>query len=445
MASTPVKKGPMPPKERVNGTDTIFLTSATTEVAAYDFDHEGFCFSLVDTPGFDDSRGNDEAIVDGILRWLEESAASGKKLNGILYFHRIIDPKASGVARQNLRLFRKLCGDDNLASVLLVTTFWNEVDPKLGERRELLLQRAPDFWKPMIDRGSSVVRSKQDRPEDLTILLRVANRSQEFYTQAQKSMRDGKTRAEVACESHDASSLSETARQELVAQANRLAKERERLEALQRQQAKEREDALELEKAMQKQRQLQAEEKKRKERERQEMLQRMREEADRAEREVAERKMREMRQEMERRERLQREEAERREMYESHVCSNIPLKRRACSGCSSRMDWIGDGLWCYREFFSPSYCIPFSKRFQIPNPKPPTSLHATEYDISSSHQLTTCPSISADCCHCDWDQFYLCQQCGVGSRCKDPQHPVLKVRLIPQTVSTSLARMIFSE
>ena len=83
---------------------------ATTEVAVYDFEHENISFSLVDTPGFDDTLGNDAVIVDSIVRWLGER----KKLSGILYFHRIIDPRLTGTARANLRIFKRLCGDDDL-------------------------------------------------------------------------------------------------------------------------------------------------------------------------------------------------------------------------------------------------------------------------------------------------------------------------------------------
>jgi hypothetical protein len=235
-------------------------------VAAYDFVHEWRTFSLVDTPGFDDSRGNDQEIVNGIVGWLEQSAASAAKLDGILYFHRIIDPRVGNTARAKLRMFKRLCGDDNLDKVLLVTTFWNDLAQNLGERREQQLQCDDNFWKPMIDQGSSVVRSKQDRTEDLTIVLRVADKNHKFYTQAQKDMQSGKTQAEVSAACHTAS-LTEQVQLEQAAQDARLVAEQARLEGVRKQKAEVREAALARERALQEKRRLEAEERQRKERE----------------------------------------------------------------------------------------------------------------------------------------------------------------------------------
>ena len=65
-------------------------------------------------------------------------------------------------------MFKKLCGESSLASVVLATTMWSEVNPEAGNRRELQLQTStapkPDFWKSMIDLGSRVLR--QDREKE---------------------------------------------------------------------------------------------------------------------------------------------------------------------------------------------------------------------------------------------------------------------------------------
>ena len=60
-------------------------------------------------------------------------------------------------------MFQKLCGEDNLASVVLATTFWKTPATEIEEQREEQLQKDARMWKAMIDKGSKVMR--QDRQE----------------------------------------------------------------------------------------------------------------------------------------------------------------------------------------------------------------------------------------------------------------------------------------
>jgi hypothetical protein len=80
-------------------------------------------FWLVDTPGFDDSRTSDSEILRALAAWLTETYSANIRLTGILYLHRILDIRLGGSAMRNLRMFRKLVGEQNLASVVLATTF----------------------------------------------------------------------------------------------------------------------------------------------------------------------------------------------------------------------------------------------------------------------------------------------------------------------------------
>lgn len=63
-----------------------------------------------------------------------------------------------GTSRRNFRLFRELCGDDNLCKVLVVTTMWSSVDPQVGETREQELGTSDDLFKPVLDEGAQLVR-----------------------------------------------------------------------------------------------------------------------------------------------------------------------------------------------------------------------------------------------------------------------------------------------
>jgi hypothetical protein len=90
---------------------------------------------LVDTPGFDDTDRIDTEILTLIADCFQGSYEDRVFLSGIIYLHRISDVRMSGSSTKNLRLFRKLCGSDNMTSVTLVTTMWDKVEEGMGEIR----------------------------------------------------------------------------------------------------------------------------------------------------------------------------------------------------------------------------------------------------------------------------------------------------------------------
>ncbi|KAF9777610.1 hypothetical protein BJ322DRAFT_983894, partial [Thelephora terrestris] len=63
----------------------------------------------MDTLEFDGASPSDTTIS----AWPADLYERGSKLSGILYFHRIPDPKMSGIltSRKESGAFRKLCGD----------------------------------------------------------------------------------------------------------------------------------------------------------------------------------------------------------------------------------------------------------------------------------------------------------------------------------------------
>jgi hypothetical protein len=64
----------------------------------------------------------------------------------------------SGSSIKNLRMFRKLCGADNMSRVKLVTTMWDKVTPEEGSIRENDLLGPKGFWTPMKASGCLVDR-----------------------------------------------------------------------------------------------------------------------------------------------------------------------------------------------------------------------------------------------------------------------------------------------
>lgn len=118
---------------------------------------------LIDTPGFDDTTRDDTDVLRNIADWLTLVYEKRIDLRGVIYLHRITDPRMQGSAMKNLFMFRKLCGPEGLKNVILATTMWENVAEGDGNRREVELRATPDYWKTMIEQhGSRMVRHQND-------------------------------------------------------------------------------------------------------------------------------------------------------------------------------------------------------------------------------------------------------------------------------------------
>lgn len=152
------------------------LRSCTSEVNVTDaFGLDGRRVILIDTPGFDDTQLSDTEVLQMIALFLETSYKDGFKLAGLLYFHRISDFRVGGVSARNARMFRKLCGDDTLKNVIIVTNMWGEVNHRLAEARETELKRDELFFKPALDKGAQMARHMNTVPSAQAILRLVLN------------------------------------------------------------------------------------------------------------------------------------------------------------------------------------------------------------------------------------------------------------------------------
>lgn len=81
---------------------------------------------------------------------------TGVKLAGIIYFHRISDERFTGIDVRNFGVFRKLCGDQTLQNVAIMSNMWGNVSLEIGEAREQQLSAM--FFKPAIDKGAKFLR-----------------------------------------------------------------------------------------------------------------------------------------------------------------------------------------------------------------------------------------------------------------------------------------------
>jgi hypothetical protein len=168
---------------------------------------------MVDTPGFDDSFKNDAVILQLLVDRLNEAYQNGIKLTGVIHLHRIKDPRVGGQSVREMRMFRKLCGDDNLKSVALTTTRWAEVDLAQAEQREADLKSYEEFWKPLIDKGAEVFRHDKGRESATKIIQHLVDIQRPMVPEITVDMVDhGKKLADTA------------AGQEVVSQVERVKK-----------------------------------------------------------------------------------------------------------------------------------------------------------------------------------------------------------------------------
>ncbi|KAF2110119.1 P-loop containing nucleoside triphosphate hydrolase protein [Lophiotrema nucula] len=146
---------------------------------------------LVDTPGFDDQMRSDTDILREVALWLTAAHKMHIKLTGIIYLHRIMDVRVGGTGVRNIRMFKKLCGDDGLASVVLATTMWDLVpNEETGKKRETQLSQETYLWKTMIDSGSKVFRQDKGKSSATQLVEYLMSRKRPVVLDIQHEMVD---------------------------------------------------------------------------------------------------------------------------------------------------------------------------------------------------------------------------------------------------------------
>ncbi|XEV04393.1 hypothetical protein FSHL1_009680 [Fusarium sambucinum] len=156
-------------KQQVVVGDGLQACTETVEVFSFEYS-PGVTIHLVDTPGFDDTNRQDSAVLRDISAWLSKSYTEKILLNGILYLHRISDPRMQGSGKMSIHLLRKLCGKDAFKNVVLVTTMWELVEPEIGNRREKELEETEEFWGFMKRHGSQIRRHQNTEESAREIL-----------------------------------------------------------------------------------------------------------------------------------------------------------------------------------------------------------------------------------------------------------------------------------
>lgn len=143
----------------------------------------------MDTPGFDDTTRSEADILCDLAQWLEATYVRGFLLTGIIFVQRIDTPRMSGSMVRHLKMFRRLCGRSALCNVVLVTTCWDRIEPKMGVNKEQELIEEPHFWGAMVERGSRALRHSGDSESALRIIESLLHRD-EVTLQLQRELVD---------------------------------------------------------------------------------------------------------------------------------------------------------------------------------------------------------------------------------------------------------------
>jgi len=132
------------------------------------------------------------------------------KLSGIIYLHRITDIRVGVVSLRNVRMFRKLCGDDTLKNIVVVTSWWDDVQEKdresMGKREKDLMETPGQFFEPLITAGGRFLRH-DNTAESSRRIMEVFLKNHPIPLQTQL---DGKAFKEIVADSEPEKRSSET-------------------------------------------------------------------------------------------------------------------------------------------------------------------------------------------------------------------------------------------
>jgi chromosome segregation ATPase len=106
-----------------------------------------------------------------------------------------------GISNRNLKMFRKLCGEDALKNVIVVTTRWDDVPPKdreaMAKREEELMKTKGKFFEPLITAGGQFLRHDNTIGSARRVMEKLLDKDP-IALQIQVEMKNGKKVEETA-------------------------------------------------------------------------------------------------------------------------------------------------------------------------------------------------------------------------------------------------------
>ncbi|MDI1487468.1 MAG: hypothetical protein OHK93_006738 [Ramalina farinacea] len=192
---------------RICGKDDALVSdgqaSVTKEVTHYTTVVNGETVTLIDTPGFDDTHLSGREVLERISTYLYAHYQQGRKLSGLLFLREINLSRMTGSAVKNLDMFQRLCGEESLKNVVLVTTKWDKAsfDNACNHEEELV----KNFWADMIKLGCSspkrlgkVVDPSCDIVDPVSDVIAPMLQFQPTTLRIQQELEDGKNLIDTA-------------------------------------------------------------------------------------------------------------------------------------------------------------------------------------------------------------------------------------------------------
>ena len=106
-----------------------------------------------------------------------------------------------GISNRNLKMFKKLCGEDALKNAIVVTTRWDDIPEKdreaMGKREDELMKTQGKFFEPLIAAGSQYLRHDNTYGSARRIMNQLVD-NDPIALQIQVEMREGKKVEETA-------------------------------------------------------------------------------------------------------------------------------------------------------------------------------------------------------------------------------------------------------
>ncbi|KAJ2923929.1 hypothetical protein H1R20_g13168, partial [Candolleomyces eurysporus] len=128
---------------------------------------DGLTVTLVDASGFDgygaEDTMTDAEVLQMIAEFLETQYEEKRKISGVVFLLPITAAPA-GTTPKNMRMFKRLCGNGQLKTVVVVTTRWNEAcyseeGLEEAEQLEVSLMESEGLLKDLKDAGARFLRA----------------------------------------------------------------------------------------------------------------------------------------------------------------------------------------------------------------------------------------------------------------------------------------------
>ncbi|KAF9035449.1 hypothetical protein BJ165DRAFT_1533456 [Panaeolus papilionaceus] len=158
------------PSLRISSNQLEGFTQTVNTYSLMNVNNSGVPISLVDVPGFADTRISMTNIVSLLKEWMQETKVGD--LGRILYFTPIHSVRLPGGHREVLRTFQALTGANSAGNITIVTSMWDNLwGDSARKRAEGTFNQLRDtVWKEFVDEGAQIVKFHNTQESALFIL-----------------------------------------------------------------------------------------------------------------------------------------------------------------------------------------------------------------------------------------------------------------------------------